>query len=98
MGSVTMHLRNAEKARIDAEQAIALAPGLGLAHAALARYLLAGALDYPHASEESERALTLAPGDAIVLTEYSQQAAYMGRSNAAIDIARRGVALDPLNL
>ena len=97
-GSVTMHLRNAEKARIDAEQAIALAPGLGLAHAALARYLLAGALDYPHASEESERALTLAPGDAIVLTEYSQQAAYMGRSNAAIDIARRGVALDPLNL
>ena len=97
-GSVTTHRQNAEKARIDANQAIALAPGLGLAHAALARYLLAGALDYPHASEESERAFTLAPGDAIVLTEYSQQAAYMGRSNAAIDIARRGVALDPLNL
>jgi TolB-like protein len=97
-GSVTTHRQNAEKARIDADQAIALAPGLGLAHAALARYLLAGALDYPHASEESERALTLAPGVAIVLIEYSQQAAYMGRSNAAIDIARRGVALDPLNL
>jgi tetratricopeptide (TPR) repeat protein len=71
---------------------------LGVAHAALARYLLAGALDYPHASEESDRALALAPGDAIVLFEYSQQAAYMGRSNVAIDIARRGVALDPLNL
>jgi tetratricopeptide (TPR) repeat protein len=54
-------------------------------------------LDYPRASEESERALALAPGDAIVLSEYSQQAAYMGRSNAAIDTARRGVALDPLN-
>jgi tetratricopeptide (TPR) repeat protein len=33
-----------------------------------------------------------------VLSEYSQQAAYMGRSKAAIEIARRGVALDPLNL
>jgi TolB-like protein len=97
-GSVTTHRQNAEKARIDANQAIALAPGLGLAHAALARYLLVGALDYPHASEESERALTLAPGDAIVLAEYSQQAAYMGRSDVAIDIARKGVALDPLNL
>jgi tetratricopeptide (TPR) repeat protein len=97
-GSVTTHRQNAEKARIDADQAIALAPGLGLAHAALARYLLAGALDYPHASEESERALALAPGDATVLSKYSQQAAYMGRSAAAIDVARRGVVLDPLNL
>jgi len=69
-----------------------------MAHAALARYLLAAALDYPRASDESERALALAPGDAIVLFEYSQQATYMGRSNAAIDAARRGVALDPLNL
>jgi tetratricopeptide (TPR) repeat protein len=97
-GSVTMHRQNAEKARIDADKAIALAPGLGVAHAALARYLLVGALDYPRASEESERALALAPGDAIVLFEYSQLAAYMGRSNVAIDIARKGVALDPLNL
>jgi TolB-like protein len=97
-GNVTTQRQNAEKARIDADHAIALAPGLGVAHAALARYLLVGALDYPHASEESERALALAPGDAIVLFEYSQLAAYMGRSNVAIDIARKGVALDPLNL
>jgi serine/threonine-protein kinase len=97
-GSIPVRAQKAEKARIDAERAIALAPDLGLAHAALARSLLALALDYPHAMEESERALALAPGDAIVLTEYSQQAAYMGRSNAAIDTARKGVALDPLNL
>jgi tetratricopeptide (TPR) repeat protein len=55
-------------------------------------------LDYPHASQESERAFALSPGEATVLSEYSQQAAYMGRSKAAIEIARRGVALDPLNL
>jgi TolB-like protein len=97
-GSVTTHRQHAESARIDADRAIALAPDLGLAHAARARYLLAGALDYPQASEESERALALAPGDAIVLSEYSQQAAFMGRSSVAIDIARRGVAIDPLNL
>jgi serine/threonine-protein kinase len=97
-GSVTTQRQNAEKARIDAERAIALIPDLGLAHAALAKFLLASALDYPRASEESERALALAPGNAIVLYEYGQIAAYMGRSNTAIDIARRGVALDPLNL
>jgi len=96
-GSVTAHRLGAEKARVDAEQAIALAPDLGVAHAALGRYL-EWALDYPRASEESERALALAPGNAIVLYEYSQHAAYMGHSNAAIEIAKRGVALDPLNL
>jgi len=96
-GSVTAHRLGAEKARVDAEQAIALAPDLGVAHAALGRYLQ-WALDYPRATEESERALALAPGNATVLYEYSQHAAYMGQSNAAIDIARKGVALDPLNL
>ena len=96
-GSVTAHRLGAEKARVDAEQAIALAPDLGVAHAALGRYLQ-WALDYPRATEESERALALAPGNATVLYEYSQHATYMGQSNAAIDIARKGVALDPLNL
>jgi TolB-like protein/tetratricopeptide (TPR) repeat protein len=96
-GFVRPNRQRAEKARIDAEQAIALAPGLGLAHAALARSL-ESALDYSHASEESSRALTLAPGNAMVLYEYSQHAAYMGHSSAAIDVARRGVTLDPLNL
>jgi TolB-like protein/Flp pilus assembly protein TadD len=96
-GSVTAHRLGAERARVDAEQAIALAPDLGVAHAALGRYL-EWALDYPRATEESERALALAPGNATVLYEYSQHAAYMGHMDAAIDIARKGVALDPLNL
>jgi TolB-like protein len=96
-GSIAAHRLGAEKARVDAERAIALAPDLGLAHAALAKFLQWG-LDYPRATEESERALALAPGNATVLFEYSQHAAYMGHANAAIDIARKGVALDPLNL
>jgi TolB-like protein len=96
-GSVTAHRLGGEKASIDAEKAIALAPALGLAHAALARSL-ERALDYPRATEESERALALAPGNATVLYEYSQHAAYMGHANAAIEVARKGVALDPLSL
>jgi TolB-like protein len=96
-GSIAAHRLGAEKARLDAEQAIALAPDLGLAHAALAKFLQ-WSLDYPRATEEAERALTLAPGNATVLYEYSQHAAYMGHANAAIDVARKGVALDPLNL
>ena len=70
---------------------------MGLAHAALAKFLQYS-LDYPRATKEFERALALAPGNATVLYEYSLHATYMGRPNAAIDIARRGVALDPLNL
>jgi hypothetical protein len=50
-GSMTARRQSAETARIDAEQAIALASGLGLAHAALAKFLQYS-LDYPHASEE----------------------------------------------
>jgi TolB-like protein/Flp pilus assembly protein TadD len=96
-GSITARRQSAETARIDAVQAIALAPGLGVAHAALAKFLQYS-LDYPRATEEFERALALAPGNATVLNEYSLHAAYMGRSNAAIDIARKGVALDPINL
>jgi TolB-like protein len=85
------------KARLDAERAIALAPDLGEAHAALARFLVTFALDYPEAWKESERAVTLSPGSATVLYEYSQHAALMGKSGAAIDAARRFVTLDPLN-
>jgi serine/threonine-protein kinase len=94
---LTRRRQSGENARIDAEQAVALAPGLGLGHAALGKFLQYS-LDFPRASEEFERALALAPGNATVLYEYSLHAAYMGRANTAIDVARKGVALDPLNL
>ena len=86
-----------ERARLDAERAIVLAPNLGEAHAALARFLETFALDYANAWKESERAVALAPGSATVLYEYSQRAALMGKSGTSIDAARRVVTLDPLN-
>jgi serine/threonine-protein kinase len=85
------------KARADAERAIALAPTLSEAHVALAS-LLQTTLNFTAAGDEYERALALAPGNATAVNEYALHAAYMGRSEAALAAAQRGVALDPLNV
>ncbi len=85
-------------ARTDAGHAIALAPELGDAHAALGEVLETGFFDFAGAAIEYERALALAPGDARVLRAYSHFATYMGHADAAIASARRNVELDPLNV
>ena len=79
-------------------RAIALAPGmLAQAHLALATVLELGVLDFTRASEEYERALALAPGNAQVLRVSGLFAAYMGRTDAGrLVAARRAVVLDPL--
>jgi TolB-like protein/Tfp pilus assembly protein PilF len=87
-----------DKAQSDARTAIALAPDLAEGHLALADYLENGALDFTRANEESERALALAPGNALVLRIYGISAVRIGRTEAGIAAARRAVALDPLNL
>ena len=86
-----------DKAQADARQAIALAPDLAEGHAALAGFFNLGSLDFARATEEFERALALAPGDARVLRLYSRQAVDLGRVEAGIAAARRAVVLDPLN-
>jgi serine/threonine-protein kinase len=82
--------------RTQALKAVALAPELAEGHLALA-----GAeevsLDFTRANEEYQRAMTLAPGNARVLRDYSTFAAEMGRTDAAIAAARRAAVLDPLN-
>jgi TolB-like protein len=87
-----------DRALSDAQKAIGLAPGLGDAHMVLGAVQLYGSLDFASASKELERAVALAPGNAVVLYEYARLAAYLGRFDAAITAARRGVTLDPLNL
>ncbi len=84
------------KAQADAQEAIALAPDLAQAHLALATVLELGVLDFTRASEEYERALALAPGNAQVLRVSGLFAAYMGRTDAGLVAARRAVVLDPL--
>jgi TolB-like protein/DNA-binding winged helix-turn-helix (wHTH) protein/Tfp pilus assembly protein PilF len=86
-----------EKARADARQAIALAPELGEGYAALGHYFESGARDYARANEAYERAVALAPGNIQVLRASADFAISMGRIDAGLASARRGVALDPLN-
>jgi len=86
-----------DKAQADARKAIALAPDLADGHLALALYFQNGALDYTRANGEFERALALAPGDAQVLRYYGTFAVRMGRIEAGVAAARRGVVVDPLS-
>jgi tetratricopeptide (TPR) repeat protein len=86
-----------EKAEADARHAIALAPDLAQAHAALGAVLAGGPFDFAQASQEYERALALAPGNAEVLRSSSDFAARTGHVDAAIAAARKAVVLDPLD-
>lgn len=91
---VREHFRQGREA---AEKAVQLAPNLGRAHAALGLVLTTGFFDYSRALAEYDRALTLAPGDAVVLRESAFLFSQMGRTDSAIAQARHAVALDPLN-
>lgn len=85
-----------DKAQADAQKAVALAPDLAQAHLALATVFELGTLDFTRASEEYQRALALAPGNAQVLRISGLFAAYMGHIDAGLAAARRALVLDPL--
>jgi TolB-like protein/Flp pilus assembly protein TadD len=84
------------KALADAHKAIALAPDLGEAHLVLANSL-AEHLEFTHASQEYERALRFASGNALVLQDYGLFTVLMGQTDQGLSAARRAVHLDPLN-
>jgi len=84
------------KALADARKAVALAPDLGEAHLVLANSL-SEQLDFARASEAYERALALAPGNALVLQDYGLFAVLMGHTDQGLSAGRRAVLLDPLN-
>jgi len=93
----TAAIRDAfDKARADAQQAIALAPDLAEGHVALG-YLFQRSLDFTQASQEYERAAALAPGSAQVLRESGRFAVSMGHFDAGLAAVHRAVTLDPLN-
>jgi TolB-like protein/Tfp pilus assembly protein PilF len=84
------------QAQAPALKAVALAPELAEGHLALA-VVREDSLDFAGASDEFQRAITLAPGNARVLRDYGAFAVQMGRTDAGITTARRAAALDPLN-
>ena len=85
------------QSRAQALKAVALAPELAEGRLALA-VVYQRSLDFAGASDEFERAMTLAPGNARVLRDYGVFAVQMGRSEAGIAAGRRAAALDPLNV
>jgi TolB-like protein/Tfp pilus assembly protein PilF len=85
------------QAQAPALKAVALAPELPEGHLALA-FIHTRSLDFAGASDEYQRAITLAPGNARVLRDYGEFAVKMGRADAGIAAARRAVSLDPLNV
>jgi TolB-like protein/Tfp pilus assembly protein PilF len=88
--------RGFDNAEADARRAILLAPELAEAHMALGLFFENGLFDFEQASEEYERAMALAPGNALVLRNYGMSMAEIGRSQRGIEAARRAVVLDPL--
>jgi tetratricopeptide (TPR) repeat protein len=92
--SVSDYIR---QARAPALKAVALAPELAEGHLALAIVRMES-LDFAGASDEFQRAMTLAPSNARVVRDYSGFAVSMGRTDAGVAAARRAAALDPLNV
>jgi len=86
-----------DRAQADARESLKLAPDLAEGYGALANLLEFGSLDFTQASEAHERAMALAPGNAVVLGEGGRFAAWMGRFDAGLAAVRRAVALDPLS-
>ncbi|HEY2807416.1 MAG TPA: TIR domain-containing protein [Steroidobacteraceae bacterium] len=84
------------RAQADASQAIALAPDLAEAHVALAT-VLRDSLEFSRASQEYQRAVTLAPGSARALSDYGVFAAEVGQIEAGLAAVRHALVLDPLS-
>ncbi|HEX3847029.1 MAG TPA: TIR domain-containing protein [Steroidobacteraceae bacterium] len=95
-GAVASIREGYDKAQADAQEALRIVPDLAQGHVALANVAENGTLDFTKASEEYERALALAPGNAMVLRNSGAFAAFMGHFDAGIAAARRAVVLDPL--
>lgn len=79
-----------------AQKALALAPKLGSAHTALANVAL-GRIDLVSLLRESRLAVALSPEDPDVLAYGSRFLASLGSADEGLQLADRGIALDPLN-
>jgi serine/threonine-protein kinase len=96
MKDVAESRRLIRAAQADAEHAIALAPDLGEAHAALAFVLRNNLSSLARSGVEYDRAFALAPGNARILRSYAFYELTVGHISKAIEAARRSAAQDPL--
>jgi tetratricopeptide (TPR) repeat protein len=94
------HIPEMQRSALDAaDRAIALAPGLGIAHGARARALE----QFPDRARETgaeyTRAITLSPGDARVQLWYAESQLYRSRDPMPVRVAavEHAASLDPMS-
>jgi TolB-like protein/class 3 adenylate cyclase/Tfp pilus assembly protein PilF len=87
-----------ERARQAAELALQLNPDLAEGHAALGFVRFAHDRNWRGADASFQRALELAPGNALVLRNAAILAACLGRQSESIALVRRAATLDPLSV
>ncbi len=85
------------KAQQAAERALELDDGLAAAHLAFGRIQRRYEWDWAGAEASFQRALELEPNDPSVIIFASEMQATLGRFDAALELARRAIDLDPLN-
>ncbi len=85
------------KARTDAEKAVALAPGLAEAHAALGWVRFLAEWKFAEGLAELRRAKELSPANPTANDLLARVIVYMGRIDEAERQARQAVELDPLS-
>ena len=83
-------------ARAAAERSLALSPELAAAHLARGLVLQANDFDWRGAEAEYRRALVLAPNDAGARFFFARLQASLGELEAAIDLTRQALTIDPL--
>lgn len=86
------------RSREAALRALELEPDLAEGHTALGWIRMSYDWDWNGAESSFARALALAPGNAAVVRAAAVLAGYLGRSEEAIALDRRAVALDPLSV
>ena len=97
-----LHLQRTEeampKAKIAAEQALRIDPGLSEAHSAAGFIKLTYDWDWYGAEREFERALELNPNQSVVHDDYATVLEVLGRTDEAIVEVNKARELDPLSL
>jgi TolB-like protein/DNA-binding winged helix-turn-helix (wHTH) protein/Flp pilus assembly protein TadD len=84
-------------AREAVERALALNPNLAEAHTQMGRIKEQVDFDWAGADASFRRAVVLEPGNPEVVRTAAGSAAYLGRFDEALPLARQAVDLDPLN-
>jgi len=85
-----------QKARADAERAIALDPNLGAGYSALALVQMTYEWDWEGTEASLKKAAELEPGSADVLRIRAGLVSKLARQDEAIDFQRQAIELDPL--